>query len=134
MALCIPRVRRTRFAAAAFTVEPAGSATAMFRFFLRALGLMILAAGFVCLVYDGARSVANNGLRVTALDDLPLTTFAKPLGTLKTTIEGVAPWLWQAILLPLSVAPAAVIGIVLGIILVWLGRPRRVPVLYPGPV
>ena len=106
----------------------------MFRFFLRSIGIMIMAAGFVCLVYDGARSVANNGLRVTALDVLPLTGLAKPLASLKTAIEGVAPWLWQAILLPLSVAPAALIGLVLGIVLVWLGRPRREPALYPGPV
>ena len=135
MAPGIPGIRRgATFAPGAVTVEPAGSATAMFRFFLRALGIMILAAGFVCLVYDGARSVANNGLRVTALDGLPFTSLAKPLATLKTTVEGVAPWLWQAILLPLSVAPAALIGLVLGIVLVWLGRPRREPALYPGPV
>lgn len=105
----------------------------MFRFFLRALGIMVLATGFVCLVYDGARSVANNGLRVTALDDLPLTGLATPLATLKTAVEGIAPWLWQAILLPLSVAPAAVIGLVLGMVLVWLGQPRREPASYPGP-
>jgi hypothetical protein len=106
----------------------------MFRFFLRALGIIIMAAGFVCLVYDGARSVANNGLRLTALGDLPLTSLAQPLASLKTAVESVAPWLWQAILLPLGVAPAALIGLVLGMVLVWLGQPRRQPALYPGPV
>ncbi|KQP61565.1 MULTISPECIES: hypothetical protein [unclassified Methylobacterium] len=106
----------------------------MLRFLLRALGLVILAAGFVCLVYDGARSVANNGLRVTTLGELPLTTLATPLANLKTAIEGIAPWLWQAILLPLGVAPAALIGLVLGVILLWIGQPLREPARSYGPI
>ena len=106
----------------------------MFRFFLRAVGIMVLAAGFVCLVYDGARSIANNGLRITALADLPLASLAGPLASVKTAVESAAPWLWQAILLPLGVAPAALIGLVLGAIVVWLGQPPKEPALYPGPV
>jgi hypothetical protein len=102
----------------------------MFRFLLRALGFLILAAGFVCLVYDGARSIANNALRFTTLDALPLTALSAPLASLKTA----APWLWQAILLPLSVAPAALVGLALGTILIWLGQPLREPASYPGPV
>lgn len=95
----------------------------MFRFLLRTIGLVVLAAGFVCLVYDGARSVANNGLRVTALSDLPLTAAAG----LRNAVEGVAPWLWQAFLVPMSVAPAALVGLGLGAILFWLGQPARLP-------
>lgn len=106
----------------------------MFRFLLRALGFLILAAGFVCLVYDGARSIANNALRFTTLDALPLTALSAPLASLKTVVSSAAPWLWQAILLPLSVAPAALVGLALGTILIWLGQPLRQPATYPGPV
>lgn len=106
----------------------------MFRFFLRAIGIMVLAAGFVCLVYDGARSIANNSLRITALADLPLTSLAGPLASLKSAVDSTAPWLWQAILLPLGVAPAALLGLVLGATMVWLGQPPKQPALYPGPV
>ncbi|MBX9934275.1 MAG: PetM family of cytochrome b6f complex subunit 7 [Methylobacterium sp.] len=105
----------------------------MFRFLLRSLGFVILAAGFVCLVYDGARSIANNALRFTTLDALPLTALAAPLASLKTAVSAAAPWLWQAILLPLSVAPAALVALALGIILIWLGQPIREPATYPGP-
>lgn len=100
----------------------------MFRFLSRFLGLVILAAGFVCLVYDGARSIANNGLRITTVSELPVTLLKDRAGTVQTAIEGVAPWLWQILVLPLTLAPAALVGLVLGAMLLWLGQPARQPI------
>jgi hypothetical protein len=97
----------------------------MFRFLCRCLGLLLLAGGFVALVYDGARSIANNGLRVTSLSDLIFTLFKDKASALQGTVEGVAPWLWQLLVLPLTLAPAALLGLGLGAILLWLGQPAR---------
>ena len=42
----------------------------MIRFLCRCLGLLFLAAGFVGIVYDGARSIANNAVLVTSVSDV----------------------------------------------------------------
>lgn len=98
---------------------------AMIRFLSRFLGLVVLAAGFVCLVYDGARSIANNGVRVTSVSDLAFTLFKDRASALQGSVEAVAPWLWQILVLPLTLAPAALIGLVVGAVLLWIGQPAR---------
>lgn len=97
-------------------------------FLSRLLGLLILAAGFVQLVYDGARSIANNALRVTSVSELLLTLFQENASALQAEVEAVAPWLWQVLVLPLTLAPAALVGLALGTVLLWLGQPAREPI------
>ena len=100
----------------------------MLRFLSCLLGYLVLAAGFVGLVYDGARSIANNGLRFTSLSEVLLTLFKDRANALQGLVEGVAPWLWQALVLPLTLAPACLIGLGLGTILLWLAQPPREPI------
>ena len=100
----------------------------MLRFLSRLLGFLCLAGGFVALVYDGARSIANNGLRVTSLSDVLLTLFKDKAAGLQAAVQDVAPWLWDLAVLPLTLAPASLIGLVLGGALLWLGQPSREPI------
>lgn len=100
----------------------------MFRFLARILGFPLMAGGFVALVYDGARSIANNGLRVTTLSELPFPAFKDKAVALQASIEGVAPWLWNLLVLPLALAPVSLIGLGLGAVLLWLGQPGREPI------
>lgn len=100
----------------------------MLRFLSRFLGFLCLAGGFVALVYDGARSIANNALRVTPLSDLIFTVFKEKAGALQSSVQGLAPWLWDLLVLPLTLAPASLIGLGLGAVLVWLGQPGREPI------
>lgn len=100
----------------------------MLRFLSRFLGFLCLAGGFVALVYDGARSIANNSLRMTSLSDLIFTVFKEKAGALQGSVQGLAPWLWDLLVLPLTLAPASLIGLGLGAVLIWLGRPRREPI------
>ena len=97
-------------------------------FFSRMLGLLILAGAFVQAVYDGARSIANNGVRLTSTSDLLFALFKDKASALQAAVEHVAPWLWQAIVLPLTLAPAAALGLMLGTVLLWLGQPAREPI------
>ncbi|GEP09086.1 PetM family of cytochrome b6f complex subunit 7 [Methylobacterium gnaphalii] len=97
-------------------------------FLSRALGLLLLAGGFVQIVYDGARSIANNTLRITTLSELLFALFKDKANALQGSIEGVAPWLWQALVLPLTLAPAAVVLLLIGAALLWLGQPGREPI------
>jgi hypothetical protein len=40
----------------------------MLRFLLRAIGLLLLAGGFIALIVDGTRSLAGGSLYVTSID------------------------------------------------------------------
>jgi hypothetical protein len=42
----------------------------MIRFFLRFIGLICLAAGFILLIYDGTKSIAGNRLFLTSVRTL----------------------------------------------------------------
>ncbi len=97
-------------------------------FLSRALGLLLLAAGFVQVVYDGARSIANNTVQVTSVRDALFTFLPDRANALQSSVESVAPWLWQVIVAPLTLAPAFVVAFVLGTILLWLGQPAREPI------
>lgn len=97
-------------------------------FLSRALGLIVMAAGFVQLCYDGARSIANNGLRVTSLADLIRSLPQERITAIGRSIEGVAPWADNLLLAPVGLVPAALFGLALGAALVWLGQPPREPI------
>ncbi len=51
----------------------------MMRFLLRFVGYVLLAAGFVTLVIDGARSIANSALLLTPLGEALVTVLARAL-------------------------------------------------------
>lgn len=97
-------------------------------FLSRSLGFVILALAFVQVVYDGARSIANNTVKVTSVNDLVVSVFKDKADSLQQSVGGVAPWLWDVLLLPLTVAPAAAVGLVLGTVLLWVGQPGREPI------
>jgi hypothetical protein len=100
----------------------------MLRFLARLLGLLLMAGGFVALVYDGARSIANNAPRMTSVADLLAALFKDKAGALQTHVEGAAPWLWHILGLPLTLAPVCLVGLGLGAVLLWLGQPGREPI------
>ncbi|WP_232631930.1 PetM family of cytochrome b6f complex subunit 7 [Methylobacterium sp. Leaf118] len=97
-------------------------------FISRAIGLVVMAAGFVQLCYDGARSIANNGLRITSLADLIQALPQERTAALRSAIEGVAPWADNVLLAPLGLVPASLFGLALGAALIWLGQPPREPI------
>ncbi len=42
----------------------------MIRFLFRFIGLILLAAAFILVIYDGTKSIAANRLHITSLRDL----------------------------------------------------------------
>lgn len=97
----------------------------MIRFLCRFLGLLLLAAGFVGIVYDGARSIANNAVLVTSVSDIAALLFKDRAASLQAMAEGGQPMLWKMLGLPFTLSPAAPIALVLGLVLLWLGQPSR---------
>ena len=97
----------------------------MIRGFFRLVGLLLLAGGFIFMVYDGARWVADQNLRFTRFgqfwNDINQTSQA----AFRTWVESKAPWLWSGIVKVVLDQPVfAVMGVV-GIVLMILFRPRK---------
>jgi hypothetical protein len=93
------------------------------RFLLRLIGYLCVAAGFVALVIDGARSIANAGLRFTPLGEVVIALIQERYQLIQPAIErNIHPWLWDPLLLTVLRAPVAVVALLLGFALLWLGR------------
>ena len=96
----------------------------MVRFLLRLLGYLLVAAGFVSLVIDGARSIANSSVQYTPLRQALSTLLGERVDAWQPAIERNAhPLLWDPVMVNLLLAPAALIAFLLGFLLLKLGTP-----------
>jgi hypothetical protein len=96
----------------------------MIRGFFRLIGLLLLAGGFVFLVYDGARSIADQALRLTRLGDVWNDVNQASQRSAQATVDAHAPFLNGLFRLLLEQPSWAVMG-VLGILLMLLFRSRK---------
>lgn len=96
----------------------------MIRGFFRLIGVLLLAAGFVFLVYDGARSIADQALRLTKLGEFWNDINQASQRSFLALVDADAPWLRAGVKLLLDQPSWAVMGI-LGILLMLMCRPRR---------
>ena len=97
----------------------------MIRSFFRLVGLLLLAGGFIFMVYDGARWVADQNLRFTRFGDFWNDMNQASQAAFKVWVESKSPWVWSGIVKVLLDQPVfAVLGIV-GIVLTILFRPRK---------
>src|SRR3954447_660194 len=96
----------------------------MIRGFFRLLGLLLLAGGFVFMVYDGARWVADQALRFTRFGQFWNDIHQSSQQAFRVWVEGHAPWLNSAVTVMLAQLVFVVMG-VLGVVLMLLFRPRK---------
>ncbi|POR53084.1 hypothetical protein [Bosea psychrotolerans] len=98
----------------------------MVRFLLRLLGYVLIPAGFVSLVIDGARSIANSALQFTPLSATLSALLGERYQALQPAIErNLHPLLWDPVLLNLMRSPTALAALLLGFLLLRLGaRPE----------
>jgi hypothetical protein len=98
----------------------------MIRFVLRFLGLLLLALGFIFLVYDGIRSISDGSLLVTKTSYVWIIVNEASLQAFQALVEHRAgPDVWQFGVAPLLNQPASAVAAVLGIVLIILGRKRK---------
>lgn len=97
----------------------------MIRGFFRLVGLLLLAGGFIFMVYDGARWVADQNLRFTRFGEFWNDIHQSSQQSFRTMVEGVAPWLWNSVAKLILDQPAFAVMGVLGILLMLLFRPRK---------
>jgi ABC-type phosphate transport system permease subunit len=96
----------------------------MIRGFFRLIGLLLLAGGFIFMVYDGARFVADQNLRFTRFGQFWNDVHQSSQLAFRTWVEGNVPWLWTSVRVILEQPVFAVLGVV-GILLMILFRPRK---------
>jgi hypothetical protein len=97
----------------------------MIRFLLRFLGVLCLALGFLLLVYDGTKWIADQRLHITKVSEVWTSVEENSLAKLQPTVERVAPWLWDPITVDVLNAPSWLVLFVLGSVLLLLGRKKR---------
>jgi len=103
----------------------------MLRFLARTIGLLLLAAGFVGLVIDGTRSMANARVAFTPLGEIAFALFPAFFPQIEPAVtRHVHPWLWDPLLLNLFLMPASVLGFLMGAALLWVGQKPEEPIGY----
>src|ERR1700727_2781364 len=97
----------------------------MIRGFFRLVGLLLLAGGFVFMVYDGARFVADNTLRFTRFGQFWNDVHQSSQQAFRAWGEGLSPWLWNIVLRVILDQPVFAVMAVLVILLMLLFRPKK---------
>jgi len=98
----------------------------MIRFVLRFFGLLLLALGFIFLVYDGIRSISDGHVLLTRSNEVWVIVHDSSLVSFQKLIERkLGPDIWLAVLAPVLDQPASLLCCVLGIILIVLGRKKK---------
>lgn len=97
----------------------------MIRGFFRVVGLLLLAGAFVFVIYDGARSIADQTLRLTRLGEFWNDVNQASQVAMRTRIEELSPAIWSNGVRVLLDQPVwAAMGI-FGIALMLICRPRK---------
>jgi hypothetical protein len=84
-----------------------------------------LACGFIFMVYDGARFVADQSLRFTRFGQFWNDIHQSSQQAFRGWLESSVPWLWTSVVKVILDQPVfAVLGVA-GILLMILFRPRK---------
>ena len=97
----------------------------MIRFLFRFIGLITLALGFIFLVYDGTKSIADQRIYITRVSDVWVSIHESSLTQVRPAVERISTWLWDPVLSSVLNAPSWLVLVILGTILMVLGRKKR---------
>jgi hypothetical protein len=89
----------------------------------RVLAFLLLAAGFVGAIMDGARSLANATLDYAHVGSTALRLFGERFSLLQPAIErNIHPFLWDPVIITLLLLPTSAVLLVTGLMFYRLGR------------
>ncbi|MBA3904713.1 MAG: hypothetical protein C0522_13755 [Rhodocyclaceae bacterium] len=98
----------------------------MIRFVFRFVGLFVLAAAFVALLYDGTKTIAADQISITPLEQIWTYLDAASLQRLKEAVSRHASaWVWDSLFATVLTAPAALVLAILGALLMLIGRRKK---------
>src|SRR3979409_1681159 len=93
--------------------------------FCRLVGLLLVAGGFIFMVYDGARWVADQTLRFTRFGQFWNDVHQSSQQAFRAWEASNAPWLWNSLGKIFLDQPVFAVMGVLGILLMLVFRPRK---------
>jgi hypothetical protein len=95
----------------------------------RLFGFLLIAAGFVAAVMDGARSIARSALDWQPLGATAFRLLGERYLLLQPAIERhVHPLLWDPVVLNLTLLPTSLVLLALGFLFHRFGRPQETPI------
>jgi hypothetical protein len=99
----------------------------MIRFVFRFAGLLLLALGFIFLVYDGTKSIADQSLYITTVGASWANIHQSSLLAVQPLVERlVGPWFWQGIVQRYFLdQPVSLVLAIIAAIFILLGRKRK---------
>jgi hypothetical protein len=102
----------------------------MIRFLFRSLGFLILAGGFMALIYDGTKSIGGGALVFSPLGLFWNNVHTTSLQLLQAAVERhieprLGQWLWDPVILTVLTAPAWLVFGIIGAILMLIGRKKK---------
>lgn len=98
----------------------------MIRFVLRFLGLLLLALGFIFLVYDGIRSISDSSILLTKASEIWIILNDRSLASFQAMVERrVGADIWKVLVFPVLEQPASAVACILGVVLIMLGRKKK---------
>jgi hypothetical protein len=97
----------------------------MIRSLFRAIGLVLLAAGFIFFVYDGTKSIADHTVYISTFSQTWTDIHQQSLQALRDFVEKSAAWLWNPLLQTILEQPTWLVLGTLGMILILLGRRKK---------
>jgi hypothetical protein len=105
----------------------AESGHTMIRFVFRFVGLLLLALGFVFLVHDGTKSIADQTLYISSVSSVWANIHQSSLASLQPMVERLGgAWAWQGVVQPYFLdQPISLVLSIVGAILILLGRKKR---------
>jgi hypothetical protein len=98
----------------------------MIRSLLRLIGVVLLAAGFILLMYDGAKSIADSRIYIYKLGQLWTDIHASSLQSFQTSVQANLPRAaWDPVLTTLLDQPSWLVLGLVGTVFILLGRKRK---------
>ena len=99
----------------------------MIRFLFRFIGLLCLALGFILLVYDGTKSIADQRWppHVTKVSDVWAAVHETSLPQVQPTLERISPFLWDPVASTFLNAPSWLVLVIFGALLMIVGRKKK---------
>jgi hypothetical protein len=99
----------------------------MIRFIFRFIGLLLLALGFIFLVHDGTKTIADQTLYLSSVGTTWSNLHQSSLTALQPTVERLGgSWAWQGVIQPYFLdQPVSLVLAIVGAIFILLGRKKK---------
>jgi hypothetical protein len=98
----------------------------MIRSLLRFIGVIFLAAAFILLVYDGAKSIADSRMYIYKLGQLWTDVHTSSMQAAQAKIQASLPTqVWDPVITTLLNQPGWLVFGIIGILFILMGRRRK---------